>query len=374
MDTSPAPALKDGFSKATVAGIAQLVAVAHPAFDAPRFKRLAGQQFDALSLMARVRRVAETLAATLPSDFSAALAIIERALDEPPATQRVGEGIAAFRIAPFLEWVAIAGVGTPDTALPALARLTKHFTAEFAIRAFLEAHLDLTLDHTAHWVADPDPRVRRLASEGTRPLLPWGRHIAALKRDPARALALIAPLAADPDEVVRRSAANHLNDVSRLDPDLALAHATHWTHTFGSDAAGTVRHAVRTLVKKGHPEALQLLGFDTHADVRLTGLALSARSVPVGGEIELTAALHSTGGEPVSACVDYAVRYASARGAVRVKVFKGTQVTLVPGQACPLRFRRDFVPRTTRALYPGPHAVEVRVNGVVVGEAPFDLV
>jgi 3-methyladenine DNA glycosylase AlkC len=223
-------------------------------------------------------------------------------------------------------------------------------------------------------VTHPDPRVRRLASEGTRPLLPWGRHIAALKRDPARALTLIAPLAADPDEVVRRSAANHLNDVSRLDPDLALQHATRWTHDFGADAAGTVRHAVRTLVKKGHPEALQLLGFDTHAEVRLRGLALSARKVPVGGEIELTAELHTTGGDPVSACVDYAVRYASARGAVRVKVFKGTQVTLVPGQAFPVRFRRDFVPRTTRALYPGPHALEVRVNGVVVGEAPFDLV
>jgi len=372
-DSTPAPALKDGFAQATVDWTARTVAAAHPGFDTKRFRRQVLDGFDDLSLMARVKRVAEALAATLPADFAEAHAVVEQALGEPPEEWIEGEGISAFRLAPFVEWVSIAGLATPALALPALASLTRHFTAEFAIRPFLADHLDLTFEHVARWVHDDDARVRRLASEGTRPLLPWGRHVAALKVHPERALALIEPLAADPSEVVRRSAANHLNDVSRLDPDLALAHATRWSKGHGDAGRGAVRHAVRTLVKKGHPEALKLLGFDVHATVGLRRLRLSAKTVSIGGDLELTADLHAEGDAPVTACVDFAVRYASARGAERWKVFKGTTVTIAPGETCPVRFRRDFVPRTTRVLYPGAHAVQVRVNGVTVGEKAFEL-
>ena len=110
-----------------------------------------------------------------------------------------------------------------------------------------------------------------------------------------------------------------------------------------------------------------------HATVGLRRLRLSAKTVRIGGDLELTADLHAEGDAPVTACVDFAVRYASARGAERWKVFKGTTVTIAPGETCPVRFRRDFVPRTTRVLYPGLHAVQVRVNGVTVGEKAFEL-
>lgn len=369
-----APLLKDGFSHATVRWMAERVAQVHPAFDGQRFTALGSAGFEGLGLMARVRQVAQALAATLPAPFAAGAAIVERAMGEPPAELLVGEGMAAFRNAPFLEWVPIAGLSEPGTALPLLGRLTRHFTAEFAIRPFLEAHPEPSFDHAARWIAHADPRVRRLASEGTRPLLPWGRTVPALKADPGRGLALIAPLAGDPSDSVRRSAANHLNDVSRLDEGLALAHAAAWSRDGGDAARATVRHAVRNLIKRGHPQALALLGFDVAAPVRLSSLTLSASAVPVGGELRVAALLHNDTAAPVQACVDYAVSYASARGTPRIKVFKGTVETLPPGMPHPIAFRRDFVPRTTRVLYPGAHAVEVRVNGVGVGGAAFELV
>lgn len=369
----PAPLLKDGFTAHTVRGIAAQVAGVHPPFDRERFTAHATQGLDGLSLMARVRHVAQSLAGVLPPAFADALPIVERAMGSPPPALVVGEGMAAFRNAPFLEWVSIAGIDSPGLALPALARLTQHFTAEFAIRAFLAAHLDTTLAHAEQWVVHADPRVRRLASEGTRPLLPWGRHVVALKQHPDRALAFIAPLAADVSDSVRRSAANHLNDVGRLDVAVALQHAALWAAGGGEAARATVRHAVRNLVKQGHPQALQLVGFDTHAPVTLSALQLSTPVVAIGGELRVTALLHSTARGPVQACVDYAVTYASARGKPRVKVFKGTTERLHPGEPHPVAFRRDFVPRTTRVLYPGAHAVEVRVNGIAVGSAAFEL-
>ncbi|MEY4562004.1 MAG: hypothetical protein RLZZ618_1281 [Pseudomonadota bacterium] len=370
----PSPALKDGFADATVNAIAQRLADASPEFQRARFKKVVLDGFDELSLMARVRRVAEGMVAALPADFAQALAIVERALGEPPHIDDVSEGMGAFQWAPFLEFVAIAGIAHPELALPALARLTRHFTGEFAIRPFLEQHLDTTRDHVRSWVTHTDPRVRRLASEGTRPLLPWGKHVTLLKREPHDGLALIEALAHDSSDNVRRSAANHLNDVSRLFPDLALQHANRWA-TQSELGQATARHAMRTLIKKGHPAALGLLGYDVAAEVTLSGLTLSAKRLAIGDTLQVQATLTAAakGKKAVRCCVDYAVRYASARGTERLKVFKGSSLSLMPGEPVVFAFQRDFIPRTTRVLYPGEHAVQVLVNGVMLGEQGFTL-
>jgi 3-methyladenine DNA glycosylase AlkC len=367
------PALKDGFADPVLRTIAGAVSAAHPGFRTPAFLRDCRDGFEALSLMQRVRRVGQALHTHLPKRFDEALEVVERALGAPRDGWNEGEGIAAFARAPYLEWAALAGLGQPQQALPALARLTRHFSAEFAIRPFLAQHLEPTLAHLAQWVSDADPRVRRLASEGSRPLLPWGQHVAALKRDPQRCLALIEPLASDADEVVRRSAANHLNDVSRLDAGVALDHARRW-QVQGGEAAGTVRHGLRTLVKAGHPEALALQGYGVGTAVRLKQLRLSSRRVAVGEVLDLSFALHNPNAEPVRVCVDYAIVYASARGTPRRKVFKGSDLVLAPGEKAALVFRRDFVPRSTRVLYPGVHQAEVLVNGQVAASANFTLV
>lgn len=368
-----APALKDGFADATLRSIAAQVKSAHPGFAQAAFLRDCRAGFEPLSLMQRVGHVARMLQQHLPEDFASALAIVESALGEPPERLSEGEGIAAFARAPYLEFVAQAGLAHPGLALPGLRRLTRHFTAEFAIRPFLAHHLELSFTHVAQWVHDEDARVRRLASEGTRPLLPWGRQIAALKQQPARALALIAPLAADSDEVVRRSAANHLNDVSRIDVDLALAHAARWHALGGVAAEHTARHALRSLVKAGQAQALALLGYDVDARVELIDWSLSATRVSIGGSVELVAQLRSRARQPVLACVDYAIAYASARGTPRSKVFKGVNQWLAPGEVHTLRFVRDFVPRTTRRLYAGAHRAELLVNGQVLGGQDFEL-
>lgn len=368
-----APALKDGFADATLRSIAAQVKSAHPGFAQAAFLRDCRAGFEALSLMQRVGHVARMLQRHLPDEFSSALGVVESALGDPPDRLVEGEGIAAFARAPFLEFVALAGLAHPETALPGLRRLTRHFTAEFAIRPFLAHHLELSLTHVAQWVHDEDARVRRLASEGTRPLLPWGRQIAALKQQPQRALSLIAPLAADADEVVRRSAANHLNDVSRLDADLALDHAARWHALGGLAAEHTTRHALRSLIKAGQPRALALLGYDVDARVELLAWSLSAPRLVIGESIDLVAQLRSRARQPVLACVDYAIAYASARGTPRSKVFKGVNQWLAPGEVHTLHFVRDFVPRTTRKLYAGAHRAELLVNGQVLGGQDFEL-
>ena len=170
MDTSPRPALKDGFSRTTVAGNGQSVAAAYPALDCVRFEGLASQGFDALSLMARVRRVAEALAATplaisaVPSPSSNS-----RSMIRPPrrAWAKASRRSGGHR---FSNGCRSRGWPRPMWPCPGLRGCRSISPAEFALRAFLAEHLDLTLAHAARWVDDTDARVRRLASEGTRPL------------------------------------------------------------------------------------------------------------------------------------------------------------------------------------------------------------
>ena len=105
-----------------------------------------------------------------------------------------------------------------------------------------------------------------------------------------------------------------------------------------------------------------------------TGAGPAHKRVRIGETLMLSFELRSQAPQPVLACVDYAIRYAGARGgADRCKVFKGAQLQLLPGQPQHIEFKRDFVPRTTRRLYPGRHEAQVLVNGAVLGTLGFDL-
>lgn len=372
-DTPAAPLLKDGFNAATVRWIAAGVGAALPRFAGERFVAQCLEGFDALSLMERVARVSQVLCAHLPASFEQAVSVLQRAMGEPGAPSRDVQGIAVFRYAPFLQFVADAGIEQPEPALDALEWMTRHFSGEFAIRPFLQRHPRLTLERMQRWCTHPDARVRRLASEGARPLLPWARRVSHLVGDPALTVPLIDALAGDADEVVRRSAANHLNDLSRLDPALAIEVARRWLARGLIDGERTVNRGLRTLVKQGHAEAMAMLGFAADEAFVLQGLKLDRKRVPIGGKLAIRFALRRDDGRGAAACVDYAVCYASANGRPRRKVFKGEVRQVQPGRVEAFELVRDFVVRTTRRLYPGAHRVEILVNGRVLGGADFQL-
>ena len=124
-------------------------------------------------------------------------------------------GVAAGRVrrAPRLD--------SPKRALQALHAMTQRFSAEWAIRPFIEHHPDAHLRHAGRaGPRDPSAHVRRLVSEGSRPRLPWGLQLKALIADPSPTLPLLRALQDDPSEYVRRSVANHLNDIAKDHPGL----------------------------------------------------------------------------------------------------------------------------------------------------------
>lgn len=359
--------LKDIFDRDAVRFIADLVAAAWPKFPAARFVREVWADLPALELKARAARIASGLRAHLPPEYPAALAIVERALGEPGPTE------GRFVLLPFLNFVGLYGRKDRKRSLAALERLTRHFSAEFDIRGFLVDDLDGTLARMAAWSKHRDWRVRRLASEGSRPLLPWGMRVPALVADPRHAAAILDRLHDDPNETVRRSVANHLNDVARKHPDHAVATAWRW-HAgtkHPARARATMRHALRSLVKQGHQGALDLLGFAGTVD--LVGFDLATPHVTMGGHLEFAAEIRARGKGRVRLSIDYAVCHRRADGRLAPKVFKLAVREAAPGETVRVAKRHAIRPITTRRYYAGEQAVELRVNGTTVARAAFVL-
>ena len=310
------------------------------------------------ALKARSDLVADALVADLDGDPDRAAEVYRSALRSSDFS-----GWTIWPVTESVVTIALADGSSEavDQALALLAELTPRLSSEFAVRRLLVADTDRSLDAAARWAEHEDEHVRRLASEGTRPYLPWAIRVPALLSRSRDVLPILERLKDDPAEYVRRSVANHLNDIARHDPALVVEVAERWSA--GADVpAGRrwiVRHALRTLVKKGDRGALELLGFGSeHVTVSTPEL-----SVVVGNEGEVSARV----------AVDYVVHYRKANGGTSPKVFKLATVTLAPGESRRIERRHAFRPLTTRVHHAGSHSLQVQVNGRRSAEAPFEV-
>ena len=356
---------KDEMSAALARDLARELATTWPDFPRHRFTRGVDVALAPLALVARVELLTDRLAAVLPDDFERAADILWGALESPTFT--------GWMTWPCSNFVARAGIDHPGVALPLLAGLTPRWSCEFAVRPFVERHPEVTYEHLGRWAADADEHVRRLVSEGTRPRLPWGRRLRGLVHDPTPNIELLDRLVDDPSAYVRRSVANHLNDIAKDHPDVALALARRWQPR-GDGPAWAVRHGLRTLVKRGDREALALLGASPDADVQLTALVIDRDTIAIGDEVTFTFTLELVGDAEADVVVDYRVHYVGADGRARPRVFKLTRRRLAPGVPVTIARRHRFAHVSVRQIRPGRHTVDVQVNGHVLASAEVEVV
>jgi len=349
-----------------------------PEFAGARFERLALAGLDALELKARAQHVAAALEATLPDDFDAAAAILERSLlpvaaDTPLSELRPGAaGLAGWIVWPMTEFVVRRGMPHPERALRALHALTQRLTAEYALRPFFEAHRDVVLVTLRTWLRDPSMHVRRLVSEGTRPRLPWGMQLRSLIADPSPTLPFLETLQDDPSEYVRRSVANHLNDVAKDHPHVVADWLERHLPTASPQRRAMLKHASRTLVKRGDRRVLAAWGLGSPLRGSAS-MAIAPKTARIGGAVTIRVTLQSTTSSAQRLVVDYAVHHVKADGSARPKVWKGWNLELPAHATRELERRHSLAEVTTRRLHPGRHAVDLLVNGVAVAQAAFTL-
>ncbi|MGE0502747.1 MAG: DNA alkylation repair protein [Rhizobiaceae bacterium] len=357
------PALKEIFDRDRFRHIAAEAAAVWPAFDGKRFMAVATKDLAALGIMQRVRRTATALHAVLPEDFDRAASILR---DLAP---RVGHSFAAIALS---EYVALYGRNHFDRSMQALRHLTRYGSSEFAIRHFLVGDFDRTLAVMRDWADDDNEHVRRLASEGSRPRLPWSFQLKNLIVDPSPTMPILEALRADGSPYVRKSVANHLNDIGKDHPAALIERVSGWDRG-DPRTAWIVRHALRTLIKKGEPAALSLVGATGKAEVAVRRFTVEPARIELGERIAITATLASAADCLQRLVVDYAVHYARKGGAASRKVFKLKEIDLPAGGSAELSISQAIRDFSTRKHHPGRHVVELLVNGETMAEGAFDL-
>ncbi len=367
--------LKDAlFNEPKVRQLAGEISAVYPAFDRDAFVSESVERFPQLELKARIAWLTECLRAHLPGGYREALEIILAALPPDLDPERTDDDFGDFIHAPYGDFVARYGLSEADldVSLAALHEITRRFSAEGAIRPFLNTFPDQTLAVLNKWASDPNYHVRRLCSEGTRPLLPWNMRLTI----PYRAsMGILDRLHADPTRYVTRSVANHLNDVAKIDSNLVIERLRAW-HKAGIQQPREIlfmtNHALRTLIKQGNPDALQLIGVDLGAPVSLSDFELSP-VVVIGDAVEFSFVLSSP--DDCEALVDFVIHFAGPNGKPGGrKVFKLRRFAIAAG--IPLAVSKRHPMRggmTTRSLYPGEHRLEIQVNGQIVASGTFLL-
>lgn len=362
--------LKNRYGPEIPARIAAMIAQVHPAFPRQAFLRDALAGYEALELMPRGRHIARALRTHLPQDVPAALDILLASLDAP----HDGSGpLASFLFMPHTVYVAEYAIDHFGEAMRAQHALTQRFTAEFSIRPFIEKHPQRTLAQLRTWARDPSEHVRRLVSEGTRPRLPWAPRLRALQRDPRPALELLELLKDDPSQYVRRSVANHLNDIGKDHPGLLVAVAKRWSKNATPERAWIVRHALRSAIKRGDAGALAVSGFGAKAEVAVRRAKITPARTRIGGKVHISFDLASTRARTQRVLADLRVFYVKSGGKSAPKVFKLKTVELAARASQHFEKNLSLADLTTRRHHPGRHRVEVLLNGRAVALGFFQL-
>lgn len=356
--------LKEIFNRERLNHIAKETAAVSPGFDTRRFMKLATKDLETLSIMQRMRQVATSLHETLPGGFKKNVDVLFA------LAPRMNHSFAAISLS---EYVALYGENDFERSMKALKFLTRFGSSEFAIRHFLVRDLEKTLAAMETWARDENEHVRRLASEGSRPRLPWSFQIKELLGNPEPVAPILDALKADPAIYVRKSVANHLNDITKDRPDWVLDRLSSWPRE-NAHTAWIIKQALRTLIKKGDAGALTLVGASGKAEVKVNRFEVAPRKIKLGDRIRIDAQITSTADEPQRLVIDYAVHYVKKKKSdAGRKVFKLKEIDLAPRAVLDLAINQTVRDFTTRKHHAGHHKVDLMINGAVLGTSGFDL-
>lgn len=363
------------FNQEKVEHIAGEIHRVHLSFQKNEFVRDVLAKFPELELKARILWIAECLKTYLPSDYKRAVGILVKGLPAPNNADLSDDDFGDFIYAPYAEYVAKNGCTKEHLqfSLNALYKITQRFSVEDAIRYFLNAFPKETLKELLKWSKDSHYHVRRLSSEGTRPKLPWSQKISISITE---SLPILDNLFSDKTRFVTRSVANHINDISKINPDLAINTLTKWNKSGKQKSAEMdyiVRHALRTLVKQGNPKAMRLLGVSHEPRVSVAHFK-TLEAVKMNTALEFSFEIEAK--EDTNIIADYIIYFQNKSGKLNgKKVFKLKKFSLLKNKSIKLEkhhMMREHM--TTRKLFRGKHELEIQINGKSYGKQSFWIV
>lgn len=359
--------LKGRYNQESIHALAIAIKTVHEDFQVENFMdAVMDETWENRELKARMRKITICLGEYLPHDYEVALQILDQVID------KLSNRLNGFMLMCFPDFVEVYGQDDNywDLSVAALARYTPYSTSEFAVRPFIIKEEERMMKQMLLWSQDENEHVRRLASEGCRPQLPWGQALTSFKQNPLPILPILEALKADDSLYVRKSVANNLNDISKTHPELVISLAKEW---FGVNPLTDwiIKHACRTLLKKGNPEVLAIFGYHVLDSVKIEQFALDVSTVALGDALSLTFAISVD--KPAKVRMEYRVDYMKANGKRSGKIFQISETELKQGVEKIYQKKLTFKNLTTRKHYAGKHSVTLIVNGIEQGTLDFEL-
>ncbi len=348
--------LKNRYNAEYIQRLADEIVAVAPQFPAAEFTALVlDEDWEERELKQRMYHVTSCLHETLPEDYRTALAILKQ----------VAPCFGGFEGMFIPEFVERFGMHDWDTSVPALALLTRYGSSEFAVRPYIKKDSQRMMAAMLTWAEDENHHTRRLASEGCRPRLPWAMALPDFKKDPSPILPILEKLKDDPEEYVRRSVANNLNDIAKDHPGLVLSIAEKWLGANGPRDR-LVKHACRTLLKAGNAKAMALFGFGPPQGVTVSQLQVGA--IRMGETAHFSFVLSCL--KPCRLRLEYAIEYVKAGAKKSTKIFKISERDYALGSTS-IKRHQAFRDLSTRKHYPGEHGLAIHINGVPMAEVRF---
>lgn len=356
--------LKDEYNEAFVVDLAAKIYAKASSFNSISFtKSILNTSWENKELKERVRWISENINAHLQLPYQKQLVIL---LEIAPNYR----GLRGFI---FPDFVQVFGLNDLKTSFTALELFTQYSTAEFAIRPFIELYPKETIQQIIDWSLHKNQHLRRLASEGSRPRLPWATPLRSFIHNPKPMLPILEQLINDESEYVRKSVANHLNDISKNHPELVLQLAKKW-HGNSKNSNWIIKHGLRTLLKKGNKKALAIFDLDNSSELSIENLHLSNNKIKIGDFIyfEFNIINHSDITRNIR--LEYKIDFVKANGSTSKKVFQISEFYLKPKSLKVFKRKQSFKELTTRKHYSGQHKISFYVNGDEKGNITFALV
>jgi 3-methyladenine DNA glycosylase AlkC len=335
----------------------------YPKLDSETFLKAIQKDFQQLELMERLELISDTLKSHLPENYPKTLEILYELAPKI-------NGFAGMALPNFIQKF---GLEHFDLSLQALKYLTAFSSSEFAVRVYLKADFQKTIRKMEKWAMDENVHVRRLASEGSRPRLPWSFKLDEVINNPKNTARILDTLKSDPELYVKKSVGNHLNDISKDHAEYMLDTVSRWDLE-NDHSNWIVKRAIRTLVKAGHPKAFALLGFDKKPDFEIKDFILKNAKIKLGEELVFSFDILSSSNRRQKINIDYVVHYQKKNGELSPKVFKLKEMELNGNQKVNIAKKHRFENFTTRKHYYGPHQIQLSVNGSLQDFFNFELI
>ena len=364
--------MKDGLGKPAIKRISKAFYLLDQSFNTKSFEQAALKNIDILELKERVHHIIDALHQHLPNSFHQVIELFTQLKDVWDYGDE-NDPLRSFAAWPIIDYISVFGKDEPDDSLNTLEYLTSLFSAEFAIRPFIQRYPELCHRKFQQWINHEDENVRRLVSEGTRPRLPWGIRLNQFIDDPRANLTFLTQLKDDYSLYVRRSVANHLNDIAKDHPDVVIKTCKQWYTPNNKNIIWVIKHATRTIVKQGNPEVFSLLGYTERPEVSISKMNLSQNNIRMGETIKFNFELASTAKVSQKCVVDFVIHFIKANGEQKPKVFKLKNINLLANQTLAFTKSFSFKPITTRKYYPGKHKIEILINGKGLDSVEFQL-